>query len=101
MTSKPIAWVESAFHERKGAAPGSANWKVYEDGRRYLQYVCPCGCGEWRNLPVKEGEKVQGAWHWDGNETAPTLTPSIQHVRHVAEDCNWHGFVTKGEWVNA
>ena len=97
--NKPIIWVQSAFHERKTAAPGSANWKIYEGGGRHLQYVCPCGCGEWRNLPVKEGEKVKDCWYWDGNEIAPTITPSIQHVRHEPDDCNWHGYVTKGEWV--
>lgn len=93
----PVTWVSRAFDER--ATPGAANWRKPENGAgQYLQYVCPCGCGEFRSLPVATGDKRVELWKWDGNETAPTITPSIRHVPHQKGDCAWHGYMTKGQW---
>ena len=46
-------------------------------------------------LPVCTGHKVDKAWLWDGNEDAPTLTPSIHCIGH------WHGWVRAGMLVEA
>ena len=41
---------------------------------------------------------IRGAttWDWNGDETAPTLTPSI-----CCGDCGWHGFIQDGKTTNA
>jgi hypothetical protein len=64
---------------------------VFADG--HLHYVCPCGCGFARAVPVN-GER---GWKWDGNEDKPTLDPSIRHVGM----CRWHGFLRNGMWEPA
>lgn len=54
--------------------------------------------GVWQYLPVKVGPANQDAsrnWGWDGNEEAPTLTPSIHTIGH------WHGFIRNGFLVEA
>jgi hypothetical protein len=41
-------------------------------GQRAVMYYCPaceCGHGGW--------SKGGGVWSWDGNEAAPTLSPSM------------------------
>jgi len=45
-------------------------------------------------LPIKVGEKVAEHWQWDGNEDAPTITPSIHVLEH------WHGWMKNGELVS-
>ena len=108
MPDVPVTWVED-LHDfdlwadgphkvgfcRPDLFDGAAQWKRAEDGRvTDLTYVCPCGCKEWRQVPVEGALK----WAWDGNEAAPTLTPSILHVANRAERCHWHGFLTAGVW---
>lgn len=108
MPDIPVSWVDD-LHDfslwadgpnkigfcRPDLADGAAQWKRADDGCiTDLAYVCPCGCKEWRRVPV-EGEKK---WTWDGNEATPTLTPSILHVSSNAERCHWHGFLTAGFW---
>lgn len=34
------------------------------------------------------------SWEWDGNEEAPTLTPSVHQIGH------WHGFIRAGRMVS-
>jgi hypothetical protein len=47
-------------------------------------------------LPVRLGENTPGkSWVWDGNEDAPTLTPSVHCLGH------WHGWVRAGALVEA
>lgn len=99
----PISWVEYIFAAADERKAGAAKWDNDHDCGPYanLDYVCPCGCNDLRSLPVKTGDKEARSWHWDGDRTAPTFTPSIQHVPHKPGACNWHGFMTKGEWVTA
>lgn len=96
--NKPIKWVEDIFDAARAGIDGAAKW---DDEHGHLDYVCPCGCKDLRALPVKIGEKEARSWKWDGDRVAPTFTPSIQHVPHKPGACNWHGFMTKGEWVTA
>ncbi len=71
---------------------GRANHK----GIHGLIYACPCGCGEIGSLHFAVGDDAQSpSWKWDGNEDAPTLTPSIRRL----DGCKWHGFLTKGQWI--
>jgi hypothetical protein len=59
--------------------------------RDWLKYVCPCGCGDENMLPIAG----QRAWLWDGNEDAPTVTPSIRRLN----GCHYHGHLTAGTWT--
>lgn len=96
--NKPITWVENVFDAKRAGVDGAAKW---DDESSHLDYVCPCGCKEIRSLPVKTSDKEPSFWKWDGNRDKPTITPSIRHVPYKPGACNWHGFVTNGEWVNA
>lgn len=42
-------------------------------------------------LGAPGGDRV---WGWDGNEQAPTITPSIHDVGF------WHGFLTAGKLIS-
>lgn len=106
-TDIPITWVEnlrdfSLWADgpnrvgfcRPDLTDGAAQWERADDGAvTDLTYVCPCGCKEWRQIPVGASH-----WAWDGNETSPTLTPSILHMKNRDGDCGWHGYLTAGVW---
>ena len=82
---------------RKDLPPGSAEWSSHGGDVNSLLFSCPCGCGAVRTVPVKRESNPAKAWSWNGDEANPTLIPSIKIVR----DCNWHGFLTAGEWRSA
>lgn len=69
----------------------SGDFRWQESAQTYIIFVCPCGCGDRRCLPVT-GDK---RWIWDGNKETPTLTPSILYL----DGCGWHGFLTNGEFI--
>lgn len=82
------------LQHRDDLPDGAAAWQRNEEGRpRALSYVCPCGCKATGSLPVDP--KLGTHWTWDGNEAAPTLSPSI--LRKTG--CGWHGFLTAGQWI--
>lgn len=78
--------VENAFQSEIAGA------YTLSDG--YILFVCPCGCGSLSNLPIKTGEKTAHSWSWDGNETQPTLSPSIRQMI----GCKYHGHLIQGVW---
>lgn len=44
----------------------------------------------------------QSCWLWDGNKEAPTLSPSILHWGDGKDKpATWHGYLRKGQLVNA
>ncbi len=57
-------------------------------------YMCPCGCGQARELRLIRSDADGSGWRWDGNREQPTLTPSIRHL----DRCKWHGFLRAGVW---
>lgn len=64
----------------------------------YIRCICPCGCGGFMNLPVYQtgtAKERTPSWEWDGNETTPTLKPSIRDL----SGCRFHGFLTAGVWT--
>lgn len=65
---------------------------------KHILYECPTQLGRICGVPchVEGGSRQEKSWQFDGNEHAPTLTPSIQCLR---DDCRWHGFITNGELV--
>lgn len=82
---------------RLDLAPGTSYWAKTEGSEiSRLHFVCPCGCGKVGSIPVDVGKKKDRGWLWDGNETVPTLTPS---VFCTGWPCRWHGYLTKGKWV--
>ena len=66
-----------------------------------VAFDCPCGCDSRAYIPFANpldgGTGVGRAPHWDRiGDTFETLTlkPSIQRVG----GCEWHGFLTDGEF---
>lgn len=73
---------------------------IFEDGKSIcMAHPSPTGQG-WTYIQIplyRQGEEkpAPAAWLWDGNTTAPTLSPSIHTHGH------WHGFVQAGKMVEA
>lgn len=60
-------------------------------GQRWFWFKCPGSCGQVSAIALRPVVKASGhSWEFDGNEDAPTLSPSINHV-----GC-WHGFLRGG-----
>lgn len=55
-----------------------------------LIFRCPCGCGELAHIGIGDA-----GWSWDGDESAPTLHPSLNNP----DGCGWHGWLRGGRWV--
>ena len=74
-----------------GGQPGDIEFRSFPDGRPGgYAYRCPgCGQEDWLNI-----HSSTHGWTWDGNADAPTLRPSILH-----RPCNWHGYLTAGEFA--
>jgi hypothetical protein len=72
---------------------GAFMWVVDDEGRRII-YTCPLGAGKRAcAVPIHPNVLPNGAsWQWDGNEEAPTLSPSINCVG----GCGWHGWIQNG-----
>ena len=74
-----------------GGQPGDIEMRSMPDGRvGGYAYRCP-GCGEEDWLNVDDGTH---GWTASGDVDAPTLRPSILH-----RPCNWHGYLTAGEFA--
>lgn len=75
-----------------------------DNDRAGMLFGCPCGCGQMMSVAIRRGSADgDRTWGWDGNENAPTLTPSILIYqmeegtgRRIGE--HWHGFLTNGEF---
>jgi hypothetical protein len=82
--------------------PGVFCWRTQGPGNgtpggRYLLYVCPRDKG-FCGVPIAPNHLANGAsWHHDGNDDAPTLTPSVNCVG----GCGWHGWVRGGVMTDA
>lgn len=57
-----------------------------------LGFRCPCGCGREGWLPFRP--EPSPSWTWNGDRERPTLRPSVLQVG----GCEWHGWLTDGEW---
>jgi len=91
---KGLVWADPATHQ-----PGDYDFAMRRVGDRdyigCVNIVCP-GCGTLSALQLRKPSLWPGVpnkdWHWDGDEAAPTLSPSIHHV-----GC-WHGHLKKGRF---
>ena len=63
-------------------------------GQRWFWFKCPGPCGSVAPIALRPVTTADGhpSWEFDGNEDAPTLSPSINHV-----GC-WHGWLRSGEF---
>lgn len=85
--------VEDTDAEGVDIAPGSFEFYSYKGRPKAgMIYICPCGCGARGALAFRPADGERSSWEWDGNETAPTLSPSVHHVGH------WHGYLKAGIW---
>jgi hypothetical protein len=100
MQAKVVDDIES----EEGRAPGAIDLRLAyrDDDAMGIAARCPCGCGEAIYLPITDGPARSGGivshWHWDGNQIAPTLSPSVYNT---GLPCKWHGYLRSGEWVPA
>jgi hypothetical protein len=109
MSEVPISWPEGPVFKhalaeegpngglyRRDLADGASRWTPPESGNIWhLGYICPCGCKHMRMIPVTQDGSY--GWAWDGDQVAPTLTPSILHtVSERSANCGWHGYLTAG-----
>jgi len=51
--------------------------------------------GHLGHVPITTEPEQTGAWLWDGNEEAPTISPSINIIG------SWHGFIREGKLTTA
>lgn len=63
------------------------------DSGHYLYCICPCGCKQYRSIPLSPAQ-ARG-WTWNGNRDYPTLSPSIRDVGV----CFYHGYLLDGVWT--
>jgi hypothetical protein len=75
------------------ARPDGWAIRKYPDGRiGGVAFDCPgCGSDSWVNVVDAD---FKDGWTWDGNESAPTLRPSLGQ-----RCCGWHGYLTAGKLV--
>ncbi len=58
-------------------------WLMREDGKVVgMTFMCPSGDGRRSGIRFTGHQTLQGqpTWDWDGNEDAPTLTPSLHRI---------------------
>lgn len=77
------------------AQEGDFCWagEPYPDGTRYLYIRLPgslSSCFDALCCWKGADRGIEREWGWDGNEDAPTLTPSI------ADPCGYHGHLVAG-----
>jgi hypothetical protein len=68
------------------------------EGRRYLFFRCPCGCGAMGALAIRPQPDREG-WELSDYPAHATLVPSVRRTL-IEGGCGWRGFLTNGEWVN-
>jgi len=80
------------------------DWAFMTDaaGVRYLLFRSPDGTerGWLSHIPLSPEAKPGPVWQWDGNEAAPTITPSIHRMPSWNKP-GWHGWMRQGELVCA
>lgn len=95
--SKETIAINLGNSEEKPNKPGEFLY-VHHNGKICgIDYCCPCGvCKDTSYLPLAGTElSTEPCWNFDGNIERPSLTPSI--LRRAP--CKWHGYLTKGVFV--
>jgi uncharacterized protein DUF6527 len=101
----PLRRMSDPHCDGVGDTPGAMCLVDVTDGAvtgKYLLFTCPRAsttdrviCG----VPIKPlaHPPFNTGWVFDGNEAAPTLTPSV----NCTGGCKWHGFVRAGKLEGA
>lgn len=89
------AIVVDAIRSEAGAQPGAIEYRFIGKEMCGIAFRCPCGCGGESWMHVRTSEYNDG-WAWNGNLSAPTLTPSILQS---GMPCKWHGYLTAGVFI--
>ncbi len=96
--SEAVINTQSCVMERKeseeaveAGPPGSFYIEKLAGGVTRMWHKLPNGnFGVIYLRPIPPSMNTNPSWEWDGNETAPTLTPSV----HLPG--SWHGWFTAG-----
>lgn len=98
---------KDGFWDRPDIRVGDFYWQLNDGrvaehfGKRRLCVMIPClrppgfdqfTMSEWT---IDHRNSCNAQWSWDGNEAAPTLSPSLHAVGI------WHGFVRAGQLIEA
>lgn len=80
------------------APAGHTQFRRAGDGKiTGMAFGCPCGCGRTYGATWRPG-----GWSWDGNEQAPTVTPSLgcypagESLVGPDGTYHWHGYLRAG-----
>ncbi|AXU19699.1 hypothetical protein C7W88_12775 [Novosphingobium sp. THN1] len=104
--SAPAVFVADFDDEEARVEAG--HWHFYtaygdpEQRKAGILFGCPCGCGSMFCVGFDSHEGAGPRWHWNGQQEAITLTPSIliyqmDQAGNVTGE-HWHGFLTDGEF---
>lgn len=77
---------------------GQFAWVIDKNGQRSLVVAIPSlSAMGWSitTWTIDHKNHWDAQWSWDGDEDKPTLKPSLNWVNM------WHGYVTKGQLVEA
>lgn len=93
---RPLPWTWNGAEDK----PKPGDFQIHPGGEM-IHMVLPGGslC----SIPIKKGRKEEHAWHWDGNDDKPTLSPSVDHYSHDSKGNKhtiWHGHIVKGRMVS-
>lgn len=81
--------------------PGQFQFYKNKEGHIAGMIICCPGCNAQSAVPFKnDGPSATATWHWDENQSHPTLTPSVLHPIEK-HGCGWHGWLKNGEWITA
>lgn len=66
---------------------------------KWLRFPCQGIPGDVCYVALRPSQvnAVGASWQWDGNQDAPTITPSID----CSKVCGWHGFLEAGQFRSA
>ena len=102
ISMRKVASYDEIDEAQEAGERGVFMWSDREGQRRGgLIVTLPAGPGAViAHLPVRmtgEAAAAPVSWEWDGNEDAPTLSPSVWHDK----PSGWHGWIRGGELVSA
>ncbi len=94
--SKITPGINTTNRDDEPNKPGEYCFVYHNNKPCGIDYCCPCGgCGN-SYLPFSGTElSTEPSWQFDGDMESPTLQPSILRTT----PCKWHGYLTKGNFV--
>jgi hypothetical protein len=83
--------------------PGEVRVRGEQEGEligKHVVFDC-VRCQKLHEVPIAPLKNALGfGWTWDGNEEAPTLSPSVD-CRVEDGGCGWHGWIRAGKLEGA